>query len=132
MSNNLIIIITIVETIMPHFKVLYEDKDVLINEGEIHIKYYFFPVCTPKIVPLKNIKNVEYAGLNHFEGGGKLWGMSATKWGYWFAGDLKRLSRDHYIAIETGSWVRKAFTTENHRQVYEIIYKLWKDYQNQE
>jgi len=52
--------------------------------------------------------------------------MSIGKMGYWFAGDLQRMSRDHYIAIHTGSSIKKAFTTENHRQVYELIFRLWK------
>jgi hypothetical protein len=56
--------------------------------------------------------------------------MGIGKWGYWFAGDAQRMSRNHYIAIHTNSSVKKAFTTENDRQVYELIYKLWKEYQN--
>jgi hypothetical protein len=44
--------------------------------------------------------------------------MSVLKWGYWFAGDLDRWSRDHFIAIHTDSVIKKAFTTANHKKVY--------------
>ena len=56
--------------------------------------------------------------------------MGIGRWGYWFAGDLSRMSRKSFIAIHTNSSIKKAFTTENDRQVYEILYKLWKSYQS--
>lgn len=95
----------------------------------MQIKWYFFPTAQSKIVPFSNIKHVEYGGLDLLSGGGRLWGMSIGKWGYWFAGDAQRMSRNHYIALHTGSSIKKAFTTENDRQVYELIFKLWKEYQ---
>lgn len=93
------------------FKTVYEDKDVLINENEIQIKWYFFPTAGSKIIPFSKIKHVEFGGLDLLSGQGRLWGMSIGKWGYWFAGDSQRMSRNHFIAIHTNSSVKKAFTT---------------------
>ena len=58
-------------------------------------------------------------------GQGRIWGMSAGKMGYWFAGDLDRFSRSRYIAIHTGSSIKPTFTTANDKEVYELIFKLW-------
>lgn len=82
------------------------------------------------MIPFSKIKHVEFGGLDILSGQGRLWGMSVGKWGYWFAGDADRFNRTHYIAIHTNSSIKKTFTTEKDRQVYELIYKLWKDWQN--
>lgn len=59
-------------------------------------------------------------------GQGRIWGMSIGKMGYWFAGDLDRFSRNRYIAIHTGSSIKPTFTTASDKEVYELLFKLWK------
>ena len=60
---------------------------------------------------------------------GRLWGMDATQWGYWLAGDRKRFSRTHFIGVHVASSVKPSFTTASTEQVYKILRKIVLDYQ---
>ena len=40
-------------------KILFEDKDVKITDKEVIIKFYYFPICTSKVIPFSRIQNIE-------------------------------------------------------------------------
>lgn len=73
------------------------------------IKCYYFPIGTSKKIPFKDIAKVEVRDLGMARM--RLWGMDAMAWGYWLAGDIKRCSRDQFIAIYTGKSITPSFTT---------------------
>ncbi len=50
-----------------------------------------------------------------------LWGMDVSAWGYWLPGDMKRCSRDQFIAVYTGKSIVPSFTTEYTAIVYNIL-----------
>ena len=78
-------------------RVLFEDKDVKITNKFVYIKWYFFPWGGTKKISIKNIKKVEKKELGFARA--RLWGMDASNWGYWLAGDKNRFSRKHFIGI---------------------------------
>lgn len=40
--------------------------------------------------------------------------MPYSQWGYWLAGDIKRLSRDKFVGVHIENcWVKPALTSEN-------------------
>lgn len=88
----------------------------------VYIKWYFFPTAGTKKIPISSIKNVEKKDLGFAKG--RLWGMDATRWGYWLAGDKSRFSRTDFIGIHVDSSVKPSFTTANIDQVYRILRKL--------
>jgi hypothetical protein len=52
---------------------------------------------------------------------GKLWGMSATEWGYWMPGDLSRWDYDRYVAVYTGSSITPCFTCKDMDRAYQTL-----------
>jgi hypothetical protein len=59
--------------------------------------------------------------LRNFTWKGKLWGMSATEWGYWMPGDLNRWDYDRFIALYTKSSIKPSFTCKDMDQAYQIL-----------
>lgn len=51
--------------------------------------------------------------------------MSASQWGYWLAGDLKRMSRENFIGVTVrDSSIKPSFTTVSTEEVYRILVRL--------
>lgn len=102
---------------------LFEDKDVKISNHFVYIKWYFFPTASTKKIPIKDIKLVEKRELGFAKA--RLWGMDATHWGYWLAGDKSRLGRTHFIGLTlVGSSIKPSFTTESVDEIYFLLKKL--------
>ena len=47
--------------------------------------------------------------------------MDIMAWGYWLPGDMKRCSRDQFVAVYTGKSIVPSFTTEHTAVVYNIL-----------
>lgn len=98
--------------------ILYMDKDITILNDRIDIMCYYFPFGTSKTIPFHKIERVE---MRNYAWKGKLWGMSATEWGYWMPGDLCRWDYDRYVAIYTGSSITPCFTCKDMDRAYQIL-----------
>jgi len=99
-------------------EVLYDDKDVTIREDCVIIKCYFFPIGTSKKITYDKVQRVE---MRNFAWKGKMWGMSATEWGYWMPGDMNRWDYDKFIAVYTDSSITPSFTCKDMDNAYQIL-----------
>jgi hypothetical protein len=52
---------------------------------------------------------------------GKVWGMSATEWGYWMPGDLNRWDYEKFVAVYNGSKITPCFTCKEMDRAYQIL-----------
>jgi hypothetical protein len=52
---------------------------------------------------------------------GKIWGMSASEWGYWMPGDCSRWDYKKFVALEIGSCITPSFTCPDMDKAYSII-----------
>jgi hypothetical protein len=68
---------------------------------------------------LKDIVKVEVRELGMAKM--RLWGMDVAAWGYWLPCDMKRWSREQFIAVYTGKSIVPSFTTEHTAEVYNIL-----------
>jgi hypothetical protein len=68
---------------------------------------------------LKDIVKVEVRDLGMAKM--RLWGMDVAAWGYWLPGDVKRCSREQFVAVYTGKSIVPSFTTEHTAVVYNIL-----------
>eukprot|EP01090_Pellita_catalonica_P006467 TRINITY_DN16695_c0_g1_i1.p1 TRINITY_DN16695_c0_g1~~TRINITY_DN16695_c0_g1_i1.p1 ORF type:complete len:116 (+),score=13.07 TRINITY_DN16695_c0_g1_i1:48-395(+) len=98
-------------------KVLYEDNGIKITTDWVEVKKYYFPIATSKRVPFKNVVDVYCAEergdldfLCH-----KTWGMATTN--VWWALEGK----GERVIIETGSYIRKGFSTKDPSRVVSLI-----------
>lgn len=98
--------------------ILYEDKDVIIRDDRLIIKCYFFPLGSKKTIYYHEVERVE---MRSYAWKGKLWGMSATEWGYWMPGDLNRWDYDRYVAVYNGSSITPCFTCKDMDRAYQIL-----------
>ena len=92
---------------------IYEDEDVLINENELKIKNYYFPIPFSKTIPFSEILEIEFRRLNWFLRRNLQWGICPQKMSYWFSLDYDRIFKQKYIAIHTRSFIKPTFTPEN-------------------
>ena len=98
--------------------ILYQDKDVIIRDDRVIIKCYFFPFGQSKTVYFHEIERVE---LRNYKWKGKLWGMSATEWGYWMPGDRNRWDYKNFVAVYNGSSITPCFTCTDMERAYQIL-----------
>ena len=49
--------------------------------------------------------------------------MSATQWGYWMPGDLKRWDYEKFVAIYNGSRITPCFTCKEMDRAYQILHE---------
>lgn len=98
--------------------ILYEDKDVIIKENSVVIKCYYFPFGTNKKLSYGEINKIE---MRNFAWKGKMWGMSATEWGYWMPGDINRWNYNQFIALDTGSSITPSFTCPDMDRAYRLL-----------
>lgn len=98
---------------------LYEDTQIIINNNNIEIKRYYFPIGTSKLIKFSEIKNIEEIDLNLLNGTGRLWGMSFAP--YWYNWDNNRFWRKKAIVINLGKNINPAITPDNHNEVLKIL-----------
>lgn len=57
-----------------------------VRNGELIIKCYYFPICTDKVVPVKDVRRLRYVKQSNSYA--KSWGSSGDP--VWWACDMKR------------------------------------------
>lgn len=78
-----------------------------------------------KEIPFRKINRIE---IRNFEWKGKMWGMSATEWGYWMPGDLNRWDYTQFVALYTQSSIKPSFTSPNLNQAYKVLSEAYAKY----
>lgn len=98
---------------------LYDDGRVALDESGITLRGYYFPFGQSKHIPYRSIREVRTAPLTWLTGKGRLWGTTSPA--FWFPLDLSRPRKTTLVVLDTGAWVKPAFTPDDPAQVQAII-----------
>lgn len=99
--------------------IIYADQYVICDDESITINWYYFPLGISKKIFYSQIKNVREEELNLLQGKIRLWGMDLSP--YWFHLDFLRPTKNKFIAIDDGEWIKPAITPENGDRVLQIL-----------
>lgn len=99
--------------------IVYRDKYITINNDELTINCYYFPLPLKKTIKIKRIKKIDLINLNTFTGKLKVWGMNYKM--HWFHLDANRVFKSQCILLDLGTCIKPAITPDNILQVYEIL-----------
>ena len=98
---------------------LYEDKYVTLDEAQLTIRHYYFPLGGKKTIAYSSIKKVYEIEMNFFFEGLRLWGGG---WhGQWMHLDLSRPSKKKCIIIEADGSISAGVTPANHDAVLNLL-----------
>lgn len=98
---------------------LYDDGRVALDEGGITLRCYYFPFGTSKRISYRDIRNVRTVPLSWWNGKGRLWGTTSPA--YWYPLDMNRPRKTTLVVLDTGSWIKPAFTPDNAAEVKALI-----------
>lgn len=98
---------------------LYDDGRVALDTRGVTLRGYYFPFGQSKRIPYQSIRQVRTLPLTWLTGKGRLWGTSSPR--YWFPLDMRRPRKTTVFVLDTGSWVRPAFTPDDPAAVRALI-----------
>lgn len=110
------------KTEKPSNEQLYEDKYMTITNYDITLNCYYFPFCQKKVIPIKEIKDVELFDLKFGTGKYRVWG-GTINW-LWYPLDWRRIFKDKAIKLDLGKKIVPAISPETPEKAYNIIKSL--------
>ena len=104
-------------------EILYQDSLIIIKEGSLILKKYYFPSMSSKIILFAYIEKIEIKKPSLISGKWRIQGIGDFK--TWFPWDSKRPQRDKiFLIIYKNKWMRTGFTVENSNEVEHILKAL--------
>ena len=98
----------------------YKDEYIEVNQNNLTINKYYFPLFTSKTIPIEKIKNINIFELNAFNGKYRLFGFSLNF--NYFHYDPKRSNKTHGILIEEeGNIISIAITPDDPKKCYNVL-----------
>lgn len=98
---------------------LYDDGLIAISEEELIVRQFYFPLGRERKVRLRDIRRVELKPLTLWDGSFRLWGMGVRP--IWFHFDSARLTKKHFIQVDTGKWLKLGLTPKNMDGAFELL-----------
>lgn len=97
----------------------YEDTQIVLNDNNLEIKRYYFPIGTSKFIKFSDIKGIKEIDLNLLNGRGRIWGMGFHP--YWYNMDNNRFLKKKGILLNLGKNINPVITPDNYNLVIQLI-----------
>lgn len=98
---------------------LYDDGGLLLDEGGLTIRRYYFPWAGAKRIAYNAIRHVEARPMGWLTGRGRGWGTSHP--GYWFPLDIRRAGKRTLLVFDLGRRVKPCVTPEEPDRVIKLL-----------
>lgn len=98
---------------------LYEDDGLLLDDGGITIRRYYFPLGGSKRIAYPEIRHVKTEPMTWMSGKGRIWGASDPR--YWFPLDTRRGTKKTLLVLDLGRRVKPCITPDDPDRVVELL-----------
>ncbi len=98
---------------------IYDDGRAVLDSEGVTLRRYYFPICTSKHIPYRQIRGVELRPMGWLTGRGRAWGSAHP--GYWLPLDISRLRKDQLVVLDLGGYVKPAFSPDDPDRVLKIF-----------
>lgn len=98
---------------------LYDDGRVVLDEGGVTLRHYYFPTAASKRIRYDSIRTVTSRRLTWLTGRGRLWGSGHPR--YWLPLDGGRTRKHTLIVLDLGTFIRPAFTPDDPDEVLRLL-----------
>jgi hypothetical protein len=98
---------------------LYDDGCVALDEAELTLRRYYFPLATAKRIPYHRIQSITERPIGPLTGKGRVWGSGDLR--HWAPLDLRRPGKSTALVLDVGGWFLPSLTPEDPQRVLSIV-----------
>jgi hypothetical protein len=98
---------------------LYDDGNLVLDDGGLTIRRYYFPLATEKRLPYSTIRSIDVQPMGPMSGSWRIWGSGSL--GHWFPLDTGRPRKHTLVVIDAGDSVKPCVTPTEPERFVEIL-----------